>query len=249
MELFGLVCVACYCGTALLVAVRLLRLARRTGELPELLIGLSLLGGGAIGYPGTVIGRAAVESAPDLAHRFLIAGLLGLFVSAWTISLCWYAIYHRGEAWARAVLVTTSVLLFVFLVERLAAIAPTYVVGVQENRAATAYLCFLAVQALPFALNATTGLRYHALLRRRVPLGLADPVVANRVWLWSFTSLIVVVQYGYSIALPFLSRWFDAAAVAPLVIGSLGLSIAVFLALAFFPPAAYLRFTRARANR
>jgi hypothetical protein len=49
MDLFGLACVGAYCAVASLVALHLLRLAARTGQLPELLIGLSLLVGGGIG--------------------------------------------------------------------------------------------------------------------------------------------------------------------------------------------------------
>lgn len=241
MEFFGLVCVSAYCGVAFLVALHLLRLAVRTGQLPELLIGLSLLVGGGIGYPGTVAARVLANASPDLASRLAVGGMLGLAVSAWTMLLCWNVIYHRGQRWSRNTVIATTALLFVFLVERLATIDAA---GMATS--STGYVGWLLVAMIPYLCNTVSGLRYHDRMTRRVRLGLADPVVANRILLWSATSLIVVAQYAYSLCGLLLGPGFAAMSTA--VIGSLGLSIALLLALAFFPPQPFSRWVQARAG-
>lgn len=241
MELFGLACVTAYCAVAFLVAVHLLRLAARTGQLPELLIGLSLLVGGGIGYPGSVAARALAQTSPDLASRLAIAGVLGLALSAWAMLLCWNVIYHRGQRWSRNTVVATTVLLFVVLVERLATMGAA---GVTTSN--SGYVGWLLAGTLPYLFNGVSGLRYHARMSRRIPLGLADPIVANRILLWSTTSLVVVAQYAYSLCGLLLGSAFAAMSTA--VIGSLGLSIALLLTLAFFPPQPFSRWVQARAG-
>jgi hypothetical protein len=241
MELFGLVCVSAYCAVAFLVALHLLRLAGRTGQLPELLIGLSLLVGGGLGYPGSVAARALASSSPDLASRLAVAGMLGLAISAWTMLLCWNVIYHRGQRGSSNAVIATTAVLFVFLVERLATIDAS-----GRATSSVGYVGWLLAGALPYAFNAASGLRYYTRMSRRVALGLADPVVANRILLWSVTSLIVVAQYAYSLCGLWLGPAFAALSTA--VIGSLGLGIALLLALAFFPPQPFSRWVQARAG-
>ena len=107
------------------------------------------------------------------------------------------------------------------------------------------YLIALVLQAVPFALNAGSGFRHHGRLRRRIALGLADPVVANRIWLWAMTSAVVVLQYAYSIASAAFGFGTDPRS-SGAVIGTLGLTLSVLLALAFLPPQRYLRWLAAR---
>lgn len=243
MQLFGLLCVGAYCVMAWLVGVKLLRLAARTGETPELFLGSALMLGGAVGYPATVAAAVLAPAAPAWALRAIAAGTLGLTLSAWAILVTWNLIYHRGEAWARWVVVAVTALLFLALVDRVAALDPARLVA-SGATVSIGYLLLLAAHAIPYALTAGSGFRYHALLRRRIPLGLADPVAANAIRLWSFASLAVVTQYVLSVGVAVARRRGlldgDAHVVTALT-ATLGLTIAVLLALAFFPPKAYAR--------
>lgn len=250
MKLFSLVCVGAYCLVALVVGLRLLRLAARTGEAPELFIGSALFLGGAIGYPASVAAGLVVESSPYTGIRLAMGSMLGLFLGAWGMLLAWYTIYHRGETWARAVAVGVTVLLFLFLVDRLAVIGTAG--AMPEPAPATpewTNLLALASQGLVFLLTGISGFRYLGLMKKRLRLGLADPVVADRIRLWTWTASAAVCQYAYSIVSPFLDGWFDAAAVSGLVLGGLGLVIATMLTLAFFPPQSYLARLTARTGQ
>ncbi|HXV37342.1 MAG TPA: hypothetical protein VEC18_09340, partial [Myxococcota bacterium] len=80
-------------------------------------------------------------------------------------------------------------------------------------------------------------------MRRRVPLGLADPVVANRVLLWScYGGANAVSQATYMVAIAIAG----AEGIYPYVLDgimSTATSIgSILIWLAFFPPLAYLRF-------
>jgi hypothetical protein len=238
VKLFGLLCVLAYCAVATGVAIRMLRLASRTGGVPELLIGAAMLTGGAIGYPTWVLFGVLEAQHADAALRLGFAGVLGLHLSAAANGLAWYAIFHRATPWARAALGGVCFLLFLSLVDRLAA------VEARVEGATTSlhlYRLSLACMALPYLLMAVSGLRYHARLKRRLALGLSDPVVVNRIWLWSMSSALVVGQYGWSLATLHLRYLPTVAAGSHIVIALLGLALAVLLSLAFFPPERYLR--------
>jgi hypothetical protein len=93
------------------------------------------------------------------------------------------------------------------------------------------------------------ALRYWGMMRKRVRLGLADPVVANRFLMWgigagaagwgSFVGFAAQVITGVpSLEIPWVT-----------ISSSLhGLLAAVALSLAFLPPEAYRRFIAARAQ-
>jgi hypothetical protein len=90
--------------------------------------------------------------------------------------------------------------------------------------------------------------RYHRQLRRRLALGMADPLVANRVLLWAIYALsatfVVAVQAFYHLTLG-NTLGHPVPLLASALGGSLS-SVAVYLA--FLPPASYLRLVQARAD-
>jgi hypothetical protein len=75
--------------------------------------------------------------------------------------------------------------------------------------------------------------------RRRVRLGLADPLVTNRLLLWGVGTGCVLVLWLHS-GLTMLRGEIDATASYP-VIAFLGITCAATSWLAFFPPAFYRR--------
>jgi hypothetical protein len=249
MRMFGLLCVLAYCAASWLVGMRLLRLAMRTGEAPERLIGVGMLAGGAIGYPASVAALVLAGGAPEVGLRIGITSVLGLSIASGALLLAWRTIYHPAEAWARGVSIALLAFLFVGVVDRLAGYDPAAVAHSRGHGVPRGFYLSVIAGALPYAATTLSGLRYHAMLRKRIPLGLADPVVANRILLWSLTSCAVVVQYACALGSLWLWRWFDPTQLTTAVVGTLGLSIAFLLLLSFFPPPAYLRWLGERGSR
>jgi hypothetical protein len=97
---------------------------------------------------------------------------------------------------------------------------------------------------------AAESLRYHGLLRRRLALGLTDPVVVNRFLVWGVgaaaTCAMVTLLLGlYLNGMTAMKN----SLVASVVITASGLLFAVVPCLTFAPPGAYLRWVEKRAER
>ena len=227
---------------SLAVGVRLLLLFRRTRQLPELLIGIGVLGIGPVGFGLSMGGALLLERRPDLGA--LLLGTASLAASVGVVAKLTFnwRVYHPEATLARAATVLGALVLAVCFAVKLRE-------GFSHGLAVdlTYYLrVFVQIGALLW--GAGEALRYHALMRRRVRIGLADPVVANRFLLWgigagaagvgSLVGTVAQLATGVSVR--------DAGWV--MVSSSLhGLVSAIALWLAFLPPRAFREYVKARA--
>jgi hypothetical protein len=107
----------------------------------------------------------------------------------------------------------------------------------------------LALSGIAWGWTAFEALRFHALLRRRVALGLADPVVANRMLLWGSMGAIAFACVVVDAVLLYGAGEMGRTVLIPLVTAIAGLLVSACMILAFWPPAAYLaRIRSARAH-
>lgn len=234
-------------------AVRLLLLALRTRQMPELWAGLYFLGAG-IGIPLRVYGIAVFTIDPESGEWINMAGHLFFAGGAIAMTLFTWRVFHPGRAVARHFALTT-----------IAAIVATTVwtlvsgQGSQEDS--------IAIIATNFARLVPTGwafresFRYWVAMQKRVRLGLADPVVANRFGLWSIWTCAVSVLPGIALAARMLNRVFvfwEAGGTPGALETQIFMALqvvflaaapvaAVALSLSFFPPARYLDRIRERA--
>jgi hypothetical protein len=102
------------------------------------------------------------------------------------------------------------------------------------------------VANVAFLWTAAESFRYWSLLRKRVPLGLADPLVANRFLLWGVFASgtaagnlvnVILVLGGQRV----LEASWASVATTVVTMASIGA-----LWLAFLPPQSYVRLVRAR---
>ena len=243
MQLFSLLCAAAYCLAALVVGVRLVCLARRTRELPELMIGASFLSGAMLGHPSTVTSELLASGTSALARPLAAAGSIGLAAATVCILVAWWKIYHAASRWGPWVVSLWTALVAAVVVMELGRSAAELAPGANPWEAHR-----IVVQGGAFLAIAWSGFRYHALLRRRLRIGLADPVVVNRIWLWNLAASGVTLQCAYILAIPYLNAIFDAEGVAPAFYGITGLIIAFCITHAFYPPQGYLERIRRRAG-
>jgi hypothetical protein len=94
------------------------------------------------------------------------------------------------------------------------------------------------------------ALPYHARLRRRLALGLADPVATNRVLLWGVAGAITSAMSLFVVAVTLLGLWTTPAR-APIAIVTVMCAAADALLswLAFAPPKGYVAWVKARSPR
>jgi len=242
MQLLSLAAVALYCAVSLGVGVRLLLLARRTGEWPEFLIGAGFLCGGMIGYPFSVVANAMTANAPETAQIANALGQAGMGLATVFILFSWRVVFApdlRGGT-ALTALWAACILGLTLLVILTTSPGP-------ERFSQNTYWPALAAQASAYAVNAIASLRYASMLRRRLEIGLGDPVVANRIRLWGVAGLAITVQYLYALASILVVRVGLPAIYHPLTIAILGIGAATCIALAFFPSHAYTERIRAAA--
>jgi hypothetical protein len=221
-------------------SLRLLSVWSRTRQLPELLIGLGLLGTGPFGFGLSIV----AELMPSEGASALVR-LVGIV----TVSLACLAFYgftakvfRPGATWAR---LFTGMAAVVFAVLFGLSLQDHWTHG--ADRIDPYVLPRSIVLGIGWAWMGIECLRYWGLTRRRAALGLADPVVANRFFLWGVVSIESVVNVTSSTVLAIR----DAGTVSEFSVllgGVLGLIGSVALLLAFLPPARYTDWIRARAQ-
>jgi hypothetical protein len=244
MQLFALVSVAIYCFVSLVLGVRLLRMARRTGELPELIVGLAFLVGGMLGYPFNVAAGFLLAAAePEAARLSYGVGQLGLASGAFLVLVAWWRIFAPDSPAARAVVIGWGLVMIAALGYALTITGP--VAG--ERLTKLPYLALLALQTGCYALMGYASLTHADRLERRSALGMADPVVANRLLLWGLSNAATTTSYVYSIAAGVILVSGLSNIYQPGIVAALGLASACCISLGFLPPQAYVERIRARA--
>jgi hypothetical protein len=225
------------------VGARLLILARRTRQLPELAFGIGFLGG-SLGSAAGQLGQRLLWSEPGplasvmniVCFGLLVFSTLMLFVAVWRI-------FRPDVAWAKlACALGSAVALFSFGMR----IADGDLVG--GPLASRGLLVYMIVRTGLFLWMSAEAFHYHAMLRRRLALGLADPVATNQILLWGIAGTAMLGTQAIIITSLFLLHHhpFDLPA-AMVFITVLCLILPVSMWCAFFPPAALRRFVVARS--
>lgn len=226
------------------VGIRLLGLHRRSGELPELLLGVMLLLSVGVGYPLRIAStRVGAETADLLLALSSLAVAVGFICLVAFTRRVFRPDSHYGRAAAVAI---TAALLASGIWDAVDALF-----GSEPHRASDTTPPMLIACGAVLCTYLWTGcesLRYRAILVRRIRLGLADPVIGNRLLLWGPLSFMVTA--GILLNLVAGLRGVNTVESPAVLLGSsaTGLCQAVMLVLAFGPPRAYLAWVRGSAE-
>jgi hypothetical protein len=241
IEILGAAGLLAFLVASLAVGVRLLRLGWHTRQIPELTIGAGLV----IGVAGAYVPET-IALATDLMSEATEKPVLGVTqvatrLTALSILFFTWRVFRPQERWAAGLVGLLTLLLLVsyfgFPFSRI------YVVTVSDR---IWFDVYTVSRTACLAWGAVESLVYHRGARRRLLLGLADPVVTNRFLLWGTGLAATSALMGTHL-------WARALGVDPgsagwvLLESMLGLVGAVAMSLAFFPPAAYRRLLTARA--
>jgi hypothetical protein len=229
---------------SLVVGARLIWLARRTRGFPELVLGLALFLMGGVSY---LLNTLAVQGT-GLPHGFrigLIVVQLVLNTFGMTgIALFTWRVFRPEDGWARAA--TAVVLLGYVAAVAAQGLSPGFAAMLDPDQPGPWRLNQIFATGTPLWSGAE-AFRYHALLRRRLALGLAEPAVVDRFRLWGLSMWLASAMTSLALVLWAKGIPLIGTLAGALAIGPLGLTIAGLLWLAFFPPRAYLRFIERRA--
>jgi len=245
MKIIALVAGASFVVVGTLVGVRMLLLARRTRDVPELLLGAGLTSLTFVTIPA--IGLSLGARVGSTAFQTTLFGV-GLVPVA-GFAMCLYAftarVFRPDAAWARASIWAAGILSGVGIAGTISARVSAWEVDGVVGAHWTAWL--VAPFLLAMAWTGIESLLYASRLRRRLALGLADPVVCNRFLLWAIGNLTAVagtVLIPISLAL----GWRVVSHPVPMLgIAIAGLALSASWSLAFMPPVGYLRWIRERS--
>jgi hypothetical protein len=217
------------------LGVRLLALARRTGKLPELLVGLFF---GIVGPAGWLFLGAQSAEAADLHQRRLGAfGLCGITVACSLLYIFTYWTFARGKRAALILTVGGIALLWAgFAVE----VNGTVFLEEIEPR-----LSFVMPRLLCFGWSTYEGVRCYSMMRRRLRFNLADAVVTNRLllyatWTGALTVMPLLKTVVRLLVLAGVATGWRTPFLVIIRVGALVGLVAMFLN--FYPPPAYLRW-------
>ena len=232
MALLGLLCFAVTLLARFVVGARLLLLARRTRELPELAIAIAFLAGGVV---GSLLGFVAMMNYVP-AEYVVAVGVVssaGVQVSTLAIAFFNWRVFRPHALWAACIFATVCAIAVVAVLGRLLDTP-------ESPRGPVGFWSGMASVLVTYGWTTYEALHYHALLRRRLHLGLADAAVTQRILLWGIgsgcTTGVSLVTLGIRVA---GLQTFPPA--VQLVMYALGFATAAAIWLAFFPPAIYRR--------
>jgi hypothetical protein len=238
-----LVGVALYVGLNLGIGVRLLRIGWSRGSVPELAVGIGFVTGGALGAALQVLAQTRELLPAVYAGATLAFSKLCVHVAVLAQGLFTWHVFRRESAWARR--------FFLASVALWAAISIGYALAggiVDADYSGPWFWLEYAAQATVIAWSAFEPLHYAGKMRRRLRLGLADPVVADRFVLFGSAQCMGLVALAMGPAIHLVR---DEDATRPLigVAAALGTGGTLLIRLTFLPPAPYLAWVRRRAER
>jgi hypothetical protein len=242
---------ALYLTAAFVLSGHLLARARRSRDLAPLLLGVQLLFAMGFGYllcaAGTSLAMLSKEPSPRLVAGLLASGNVSTMVGLSAALLFNWRVFSPGERWP----------LWLgggFAASMLAGWLGSAASGAFETGSYTNGW-FLLLNASMLAINLWVGIEplvYHAKLRKRVRLGLAEPLIVDRFLLWGLGSLaraaLIVMGPIGELLLRSLGdegrHTFTTVSVA--IASALGLAASVAYWLTFNPTAAYARWVKRR---
>jgi hypothetical protein len=222
-------------SASLILGIRLLRLAWRTRELPEFMIGSSFIVAGVIGYVMMVAGNPQSGAlTPEQSRTVMMFGYGLISVGVCFLYFFIWRTFRPASLWAAALALSSSaVVMFTttHTIDAEAAGTLPYYLGTVSRLGGGAW-------------GAAESLQWWARMRKRQSIGLADPIVTNRFFLWGIANIVTFVIFMSTMAMPRTDAEQTTTSTLLIVISSLTIIAAAVQWFAFFPTRSYIRWVR-----
>lgn len=235
IEIVGLFGLLAFVVASLVVGARILMLAARTRLFPETSVGLSLFLSGGVGTALTL----TPLFLPDLGERtsyvvFQIGSAVNHVGYGLLFTFVW-RVFRRDETWAAALYGLCTLGLIVGGVGMAIEFETTQLVSGRYTPNSNWFWLSLATRFVGYSWAAIESLRYYAMLKKRLALGLADPAVVSRFLYWGVcTSAVVCIWINFAVRETMTESQIVQAS-SNLVSAVLGFIVAGSLWFAFFP--------------
>ncbi len=234
LDVLSAIGVAAFGLVSLAVGARLLLLAARTHAIPELAIGTGFVVGVLLGFvPETLLYSTDLVPEPWVRPLTRLAEI-SIRVCAVAILVFTWRVFAPDALYARVVVAGLALVMIATHV-----MAP-YGAHHAETVAERVWVQWSFVARTAALLWGTfEAMRYWAASRRRVAIGLTDPVISNRFLLWGVAMGAASFIMGSMLLAPVFGL--AASDIRWLLVESAFGSLAAFaIWLTFFPPKAYL---------
>jgi hypothetical protein len=247
MQALGLFSALVAIASGTWVGVRLASLAHRTRELPERFVAMGLLAFAVVAYPLLLVASAGAQSLPPS----ILYPTTAVACIAYVCSVSCLACFTRAAFRPRSLLAVVAV----GLLAALGAIGAFYIVtatyrgeaipgGSPFGASPLGSGLIATAFGLMFTWTSVEALAWHARMRRRRALGIADAVVTNRFLVWGLGSgasaIVVFGIVGCTIAGLDVGR----DLLPGLLQSASGLLNALTWSLTFAPPSRYIAWVK-----
>jgi hypothetical protein len=239
VNLIVLLCFVAICVGLIAIGVELLRVSRRTHGLPEMWWGIGYLCGGVAALSRGVF--SGILGAREEHHVWLVLGgaLAALGVTAVAQGI--RRIFRPEAGWALALQVLVLVFAAAGVARKLTEPAASMELGLGQRLADLSTL-------LAYSWGGLESYVYHRRMRRRLAIGLADPVITDQFRLWALTFLCMVATIAVSVI---VAVGLGVRIVqVPVLFATLQLILLAGVVgtwIAFFPPQFYRRWVESRS--
>ena len=226
---------------SLALGLRLMLLARRTGQLPEFAIGCALLLLGGVGYLAASLARGVPGLGVMPRVTLAALGMACMVFGTGGIAVFNWKVFRADCPWTpRAVALVALALVVCFVWQ---ANAPGFLAAAEYRGAGLHGIEVVTGAVLAWA--SFESIAYALKLRKRLRLGLADPIVVDRVRLWAYAMVSAQILNHLSIAAVALGGDLVTWRYGGVVVFVLGLTAAFSMWFAFVPPRTYRRWVAA----
>jgi len=233
---------------AMLVAViRLLLLWRRSRQLPELAIGVGFALIAGVGLPAMGLGGLGSESNAGVDYWLVGFGLVNVAVGIFAVQVFTWKVFRPDAAWAAALAWGSLVAGLVIAAGGLRAIAAAPPDVTPAVAGTSWWLALRLLFEVWYVWTGVESLREYFKARRRLALGLSDPVAANRFLLWGAMGVYLAFNGAFAMALEQSGMTPIKDSLPALVLAANGVGAGVLILLTFMPPKSYCDWVRTRA--
>lgn len=240
-------CLFAYTLASCVVGARLVGRARRSRGVPELLVGLTYLCAPGLGYPLGIVSDQIPNRMIALPMNIVGEALLVSGLSCYLFFTV--RVFRPDASWAKwAAWLGTAALLYAGVATEWAVVSyPDPEVAFSHSLAPLGTL--LTVLLVTFGWTGLEGLRYWRMMRKRMTLGLAEPVVTNRFLLWGLNGLVSVTWISAAVGLLAAGENPGTHPFGIAVVSAGGVGNTVLLLLIFMPPSWYTGWIERSATR
>jgi hypothetical protein len=230
-----------YLVTMTALGVRLVFLSRRNQAKPELWLAIAFLASGSLGASAEVVGARFVAD-PSAAAWTLALGKVASAIGLRFYDYFVWRVFRPNDRWA-------SALFGVLALGAGVAIGGFAATGTWTSGAAGGWFWLeLAVRIASPVWLTFESLRFWAQMRRRVAVGLADPIVTDRFLLWAIGACAGLVMLFCSVPPNVVSADHPLQQASLAILGVAGLAATAGYWFAFFPPRWYRRWIAGAAR-